>query len=171
MTEIEVKFKAEDFDEIKGKLNEAGFKEEWSLLEKVAFYDTPGGEWKKKGITVRTKDIGGKTVFTVKEKMEGKFKSAIEKECVVDLPLSDFQEMLRMVGFAPILEYLKTRTHYSRGEYSVELDHMEETGERFIELEAPSEENIEKLIVELGLNSLEPDIRSYGEIIKEYRNK
>ena len=166
-----MKFRTGGFDDIKNKLKEAGFREEWSSPETVAFYDAPNKEWRRKGATVRTKNIGGKTIFTVKQKIAGKFKSAIEKECAVDLPLSDFQEMLKIIGFEIALEYSKKRTHYSRGEYSVELDHIEEIGGKFIELEAPSEGDLERLIAELGLQDLEPDIRSYGEIIKEYRNK
>jgi predicted adenylyl cyclase CyaB len=171
MTEIEVKFKTDGFDDIKKKLKEAGFRQEWDSLETVAIYDMPGNELNGKGITVRIKDIGGKTVFTVKQKIEGKFKSAIEKECVVDSSLADFQEMLEIIGFTRVLEYSKNRTHYSRGEYSVELDHIEEIGEKFIELEATSEEKLDKLIAELGLRGLEPDTRSYTKIIREHRGK
>jgi predicted adenylyl cyclase CyaB len=171
MTEIEVKFKVDGFGGIRDKLIKAGFAEEWDSEETSVFYDTPDGKQENNGITVRTKDIGGSTIFTVKQKTEGKFKSALEKECSVGASQDDFGEMLKIVGLEPVFIYSKHRTHYSKESCSVELDHIEETGEDFIELEAPSEEKLESLIVELGFSGSEPDTRSYRRIIKEHRDR
>lgn len=167
--EIEVKFRVDSFDSIEKRLEKAGFTNFGSSEESTILYDDNNGKWKDAGITVRTKTINGKTTFTVKKKVAGKFKSAIEKECFPDVSIDEFKEMLGMIDLFPDLEYSKTRNHFKRDNVAVELDHIEETGEKFIELEAPDEETLENLISELDLTGLKPDIRSYSKIIREHR--
>lgn len=170
MKEIEVKFPISSTDEVRAKIENAGFSKVKEFTESVSYYDSPTDKWKNNRITVRTKTINGETVFTVKKKIEGEFKSSIEKECSVDAPIDEFREMLQMIDLVPDLEYSKTREHYTRPDNcAVELDYIEETGDRFIELETESEEKMKDLITELGFENLTPDLRSYPNIIREYR--
>ncbi len=170
MNEIEIKFRVSSFDEVRKIIEKVGFTKEREFVESVSYYDSPDDKWKKNSITVRTKTINGKTTFTVKKKISGEFKSSIEKECSVDAPIDEFREMLQMIDLIPDLEYSKTREHYTRPDNcAVELDYVEETGDRFIELETESEEKMKDLIAELGFKNLNPDLRSYPNIIREYR--
>ena len=170
MKEIEAKFLVSSVDEIKSRLENSGFSKEKDFTELVTCYDTPDGRWKDRKTTIRTKVIDEKLIFTVKKRIEGEFKSSMEKECSVNAPINEFREMLQMIDLTPSLEYSKTRKHYTRTDGSAaELDHIEETGDRFIELETQSEDEMRNLIVELGFENIIPDLRSYPNIIREYR--
>ena len=172
MKEIEVKFPISSTDEIKIKLEKAGFSRVDKFKESVSYYDSPDGKWKNNKVTIRTKTIDGKTTLAVKKKIEGEFKSSIEKECSIDAPINEFREMLQMIDLIIHLEYSKTREHYARNDgCAAELDYIEETGNRFIELETESEKQMRNLIAELDFKNLTPDLRSYPNIIREYREK
>lgn len=170
MNEIEVKFSVKSFKDVREKIEKTGFIKEKEFIESVSYYDAPDGKWKNNNVTIRTKTVNGKTIFTVKKKIGGEFKSSVEKECSVDASINDFREMLLVLELVPDIEYTKTREHYSRNDdCAAELDYIGETGDYFIELETQSEEKMKLLINELGFENLTPDLRSYPNIIREYQ--
>jgi adenylate cyclase class IV len=171
MKEVEVKFHVSSFDDIEKKLKEADFLKYKEFEEEVVYYDSPEGKWKDNKITIRTKTVGDKTVFTIKKNIGGQFKTNFEKECVIEGSLEDFQDMLRMIDLIPDLKYSKKRIHYIKDDCAAELDYIKEIDKRFIELEAQTEEKLRDMVVELGFSDIEADIRSYPNIIREFRGK
>lgn len=172
MNEIEVKFAVDSFEEIKVKLKDLGFVQNKSFIEKVCYYDSLDNKWKNSNTVIRTKMIEGKIIFTIKKKISGEFKGALEKECEIIGSEEEFKEMLEMIELQPDLEYSKKREHFTRADSSaIELDDVKEIGAKFIELETTSEEKMKVLIEELGFGNLTPDLRGYPKIIRDYRAK
>ena len=171
MNEIEVKFAVDSFDAIRARVESAGFSSGGMFTERVRYYDSLDRKWASAGVTIRTKTVNGRTVVTVKKKVAGEYKSSVEKECEVIDPKNELEGMLSILGLRTDLEYTKQREHFtSLGLGAVELDSVEEIGAKYIELETESEEKMSELIKELAVDGATQDMRSYPNIIREFRN-
>jgi adenylate cyclase class 2 len=171
MIEIEVKILEIDPEKIRKKLEEIGAKKTAEGIMKSTLFDNEDGEMKKENQTLRLRKWNGKTEFCFKKKGESKeFKQKEEIETLVD----DFDaasKILNGLGFTNTRYYEKKRESYALGNIHFEIDTYPKIP-AFIEVEAPTQEEVKKGVEMLGFTMDQTTAMSAVEVIEEkYRIK
>ncbi len=111
--EVEIKLLLASAEQGRGLLRRAGFR----VLQRRVFecntvFDTPEGSLRARGLLLRLRHVGHRTLLTFKGlAAKGKYKSRPELETVV--PDSEtFEAILGGLGFVPVFRYEKYRTEY-----------------------------------------------------------
>jgi len=165
--EIEVKIEIDSFENIKKSLLENGWLLEYSTTEDVVYFDDNNNSWKERGVTIRSKKINNKDVFTVKlKKAGGEYRIAKEGELKIESS-EKIKEVLSLMGIEPVFSYSKEREHWIKANSAIELDYIPQVAKRFIEIESNTMEKVEDIIKIFNLNNYTRNSKSYPDIIKE----
>lgn len=162
--EIELKFRVENFGNLREKLKKLGAKLEWKGKEENWYFDTPNNGLRKKDSALRIKRMGD-VKLTLKEgrHIERGVKVATEYQVVVDDP-HIMKIILEKLGFDNVLYYRKYREHWRLGNAYIELDTL--NSKRFVEIEA-FHKLLKELVYKLGLDFTKSTTKSYTHILKE----
>ncbi len=168
--EIEVKFKVDDFKDLKGKIENLGctfsepiFQDDTIFIN----YNRPFLEFTPNDPFLRIRKTKGQNILTFKQ---GEEMNSIEHEVTVDDPIK-MMDILTSIGFRPEVNVKKTRQKAYFNEYEICLDQVEGLGS-FIELEKMTEENAEKVQIEMiqfllkfGLNENDRVMNGYDTLV------
>ncbi|RLI85683.1 MAG: class IV adenylate cyclase [Archaeoglobales archaeon] len=171
--EVEVKFKVEDFEEIKKKLAEVG-KFVIEKVEEDLYFNSPWRDFWRSDEALRIrKDVEGVTLTYKGRKVDAETKTREE----IKLKVNSFdkcRKILEKLGFKPVRWVKKRRRIYRVNEAVVCLDEVEGLG-KFVEVEIESEDvkEAKKRVFEvarnLGLKG-ESIRESYLEMLEKQEN-
>ena len=167
MTEIEVKIRVEDFDEIEEKLAKHDILKitEWEFEDNIVF-DFPDKRLKNGKKLFRLRDSAGKVYITFKtpsKDRDEKFKIREEYEVIV----SDFEKsktIIELLGLVKFFRYQKQRKTYILKGIHICLDKTPIGN--FIELEG-EKEIIIKMAKLFGKSEKDFITRSYYDVFRE----
>jgi len=152
MHEIEVKLKFDDKDKILSKLKELGatFREKYELSD--TYFSLEHTDMKNAHDLVRVRKKGEKSELTFKGKCETE--SNVWKRIELTTSLGDSETMLQILGylkFNKILENKSLREYWMIGDTEIAfISLLHPVKLEFIEIEAPSEEKVNKVLKELN---------------------
>lgn len=154
--EIEAKMRLSDREQVERKLAALGATLEAELLETNVYFDTDKRALKSsdQGLRIRTErmaDGSQRTTITHKgPRAHGRLKSRSETEVQVH-DAADAAELLRALGYSPVLSFEKRRQRWRLDACHVELDTLPHLGQ-FIEIEGASDEAVLAVREKLGLD-------------------
>jgi adenylate cyclase class 2 len=111
--EVEIKLLLTSPEQGRGLLQRAGFRvHRRRVFESNTVFDTPDGSLRARGLLLRLRHVGRRTLVTFKGlAAEGKYKSRQEIETVIPDSVT-FEAILGGLGFLPVFRYEKYRTEY-----------------------------------------------------------
>ncbi len=166
MKEVEVKILEVDPEQIRKKLEELGAKKTAEGIMKATLFDTEDGKMKKANQTLRLRDWNGKTEFCFKKKGESKeFKQKEEVETFVE-NFDAAAKILKGLGFTKTRYYEKKRESYELENIHFEIDSYPKIPV-FIEVEAPTQEEVKKGVELLGFTMDKTTSMNAVEIIEK----
>ncbi|MDD2274680.1 MAG: CYTH domain-containing protein [Candidatus Pacebacteria bacterium] len=164
--EIEVKFKIDEKDQIKEKLTALGV----SLSEpyKQTTYGFFSKDSREKGIFPRIRNEKEDIVLTVKvkSKEETNYFERMEYSMKIS-SVKEGEDILKVLGFDDIKVFEKTRQEGELLNTVITLDEL--YFGNFIEIEGGKEE-IENVIIKLGLENKERITKAYLRVEEDYKN-
>ncbi|MBN1457828.1 MAG: class IV adenylate cyclase [Sedimentisphaerales bacterium] len=171
MLEIEAKIKVGSLKQIVNLLECAGAKFLGDSIQNDSFFDDAQKKLKNQGsglrLRVETLQACKKAVLTLKgPKQHHRFKARKEDE--IEMSPEDImkvEDMLSGLGFSKFFEYEKKRQMWELDECSVCLDSVPLLGD-FVEVEGPGADEIEAVIVKLGLSGSEHINAGYAKLLK-----
>lgn len=170
MREIELKILEIDPEEIKRKLNKLGAEKIQDVDIHALHFDYPDGHIKKNDQLLRVRQIGGKVELCFKGSSQSEqFRNAEEIEVIT----TDFEKtitILERVGLNKIFEMKRRRESYRIGKTRFEIDYYPNLPP-FVEIEAPSEEEIEGFVRKLGFTMEQTTNMTGTQVIKYYQEK
>ncbi len=146
--EIEVKFRVNDFSEIRERLDNRGATRLYSSLERDVYLEPFNA---KEALRVRYRDPPREWIITYKRLVPGENQTAIELETHTG---PEILEILERVGHKPVFEKVKRREAWKFREVTVNLDEVKGLG-KFVEIEYlgdPGNDALERASRELGLD-------------------
>lgn len=134
--------------------------------ERSALWDREG-QLRSRGCALRVRRYGEQALFTWKgaRRPDPLLKVRPEVETAVEDPAA-LEGILEALGFAKVMEMVKTRAIWRRGELEACLD--EAPFGCFLELEGEPGD-IRRAMEELGLDSSQVEVRSYPALFLEFR--
>ena len=173
MLEIEAKAAIENKEEIKQRILEAGGKYIRVETQSDIYFAHPSRDFMKTDEALRIREAGNEYTLTYKgPKLDKLTKTREEIEIKLDDP-APMAGVLKMLGFMEVAPVVKTRSHYTLGDYQVALDEVEGLG-HFIEVEKHADsykpEELVELLKSLGVEESKMERRSYLELLLE-RNR
>jgi adenylate cyclase class 2 len=172
--ETEAKVRVDRFDAVVERLeqNDAVFVDE--VMETDTYYDDKCCRLLTAGCGLRLRRREGRKGEQILLTFKGPVRESIYKSRPeAQTAVSDLEEMTRILeglGYRPLIVVEKTRRIWRLGECEVCLDDVAELG-RFVEIEGPSETEIETALRLLNLDTLEPVRRGYARLLAESRGK
>jgi adenylate cyclase class 2 len=168
MKEIEVKILEIDLKEVLPKIKALGAELAEKGLTHAKAFDFPDDRMVKKGQYVRVRKIAGRIEVVFKNPVPGDgFKINEEIEFTID----DFDaacELFKRLGLKVFADFERYRATYKIGNAKVEFDKYADVP-WFLEVEAPTEKEVEKIVNALGFDM--HDKRITAEIITEHYDK
>ena len=170
--EIEAKMKAPDLAAVRKKLEAAGAQHVGKVLETNSFFDTPQQSLRSadRGLRIRVAvDERGQRRCTVTMKgpaQKGQFKNREEVEFAAD-DSAAVQRIFENLGYQPTLSFEKRRESWKLDNCKIELDEVPHLG-TYVEIEAGSEQAVDRLRHSLALEKLELVKTSYISMIARY---
>ncbi|MDK2948880.1 MAG: adenylate cyclase, class 2 [Patescibacteria group bacterium] len=164
--EIEVKFKIDNFDDIKTKLINLGVS--FGERYKQKTYGFFSNDSMEKGIFPRIRDEKDDIVLTVKvrPKEESNYFERTEYSMKIQ-SVKEGEDILKALGFNDVRVFEKTRQDGEVLNTKIALDKL--YFGYFIEIEG-EKEDIENVINELGLENKERITKAYLALEDDYRN-
>ena len=148
--EIEAKLSVPNFDGVRARLQEHGATHVGSCLETNTFFDTDDRSLlaADQGLRLRQRrdDVTGELTYVITYKgprQHGQLKTRDELELGV-LNGRDAVNLLRQLGYSPMLSFEKRRESWKLAGCAVELDELPRVG-TFVEIEGPNEAQILKV--------------------------
>lgn len=172
MLEIEAKARIEDKEDIKQRILDAGGKYVGTEVQSDVYFAHPSRDFANTDEALRIRTVGNKHILTYKgPKLDELTKTREE----IEINLGDATSMgdvLERLGFTAVSSVVKTRSHYTLGEYLVSIDEIEGLG-CFIEIEKHADSYRPEELVEtlegLGVGTLQMERKSYLELLLEQR--
>lgn len=167
MKEIEVKILEIDVADIQQKLKTLGTKKTFDGDMHTIVFDTTDGQLKKKGQFLRLRQEGNNVHFCFKGKKDSSKKFKVREE--IELNVSSMEDMtiiLSQLGLVKKLEYFKHREQYKLGKISFDIDTYKEIP-TFLEIEAPTEKEVEKAVKLLGYSMKDTTNASASELFEK----
>lgn len=147
-SEIEVKVKIKNIEEIVSKLEKMGCVLSEPIVQDDYIFNKIGLDLSKSHTTpvLRIREQGNKIIFTLKKDRSNEL-DCIEKEIEVS-DRNILKDIIELLGFEQTVEVHKKRRKGKYEDYEICVDEVEELGS-FIEVEKMSDENGEKVQNEL----------------------
>lgn len=174
MQEVEVKILEVDRPQLEAKLIALGAQKHFDDTMEALFFDFPDGRISAAGELCRIRREGAQIRLTYKQPIS-KERAKIMKELELSVGDRDTMvEILSALGMKIINQTIKHRTEYTLNDVSIVFDkyagalaHIPE----FIEVEAPSLEQMEQTIELIGFKS--EDARSWHtyDLVKHYQSR
>jgi adenylate cyclase class 2 len=159
MKEIEVKILDININLVRKKLKKLGAKLKFKGEMAIQMYDFKDNRLFKKGVHLRLRKLGEKVELCLKGKKEkSKFKIRQETEVMVD-NFDNTDSILQSLGLVKVFEFKKHRESYCKGPVKFEIDHWKSVP-YFLEIEAPTEKQLEKAVKSLGYSMR--DTKNWG---------
>ena len=136
------------------------------VLQLDEYYDTPDGQLKKQDLVIRIRSNGKKKTIALKSpriKLPGGLTNRIELEFLSAEGEEVHQQLLNQ-GLNPTEAAEKERWTFFHNDCEIVLDKLPFIGP-FIEIEGPSEIEINKVISLLNLSSCQVVRQNYGELM------
>jgi adenylate cyclase class 2 len=168
MKEIEVKILEIDVTAVRKKLKALGAKKTFDGNMRTTIFDTPNEQLKKKGLFLRLRQEGNNVHFCFKGKKESSKKFKVREE--IELNVSSMKDMtiiLSQLGFVKKYEYSKHREQYKLGKTSFDIDTYKKIP-TFLEIEAPTEEEVERAVKLIGYSMKDTTNASASELFEKY---
>ncbi|PIN73452.1 class IV adenylate cyclase [Candidatus Woesearchaeota archaeon CG10_big_fil_rev_8_21_14_0_10_45_16] len=169
MQEIEVKILNINSEKVRKKLLELGAKKVFEGEVKASHFDFSDERIRNAGEDLRVRTVGNKVEFCFKGKNQSEvFKSKEEIEVITD----SFQKttaILDRLGLKEQEKFAKRRESYQLGKVKFEIDTYPELP-TFLEIEAPTEDEVEKYVKALGYTLEQTTNLTAGELIKNAKN-
>lgn len=170
MKEIEIKILEINPEEIRKKLKDLGAEKVFDEELNTILFDFPDKKLEKNDNHLRVRQVGGKIEFCFKGKNESaKFKTKEEIEVHTD-SFEDTVKILEKLGFIRIYEGQRRRESYKLGKITFEMDHYP-TMPVWLEVEAPTEEEVVEYVEKLGFNMDQTTNLSARDLEKMYLEK
>jgi len=169
MQEIEVKILEIDVPQVKDRLTELGTEKTFAG-EVFAVSLDQDNKLKAQGSFIRLRKVGDKIELCFKgPKEDSEFKIREEVQVNTD----DFTATLAIfnkLGFSKIDETVKQRESYKLGEIKFEIDTYPGLPP-FLEIEAPSKEEVQKYVEKLGFTMEQATNMSGKDVIRHYQDR
>lgn len=170
MKEIEIKILEIDQQGIRNKLLALGAEKTFEGEVHALVFDFPDQRLHNQGSFLRVRKIGDKTELCFKGKKEkSQFKVREEIETVTDA-FGNTISIIENLGLKKIKESKKMRESYQLGKIRFELDTFENIP-TLLEIEAPTETEVQKYVKKLGFNMSQTTNISGSEVEEYYRSK
>ncbi|MBU1261161.1 MAG: class IV adenylate cyclase [Planctomycetes bacterium] len=168
--EIELKLKVDDFGPIKEKLKQLGAEFEGDFFQADAYYDDCEDSLINSDRCLRIRKhknhLGEAIELTYKGARENhRFKSRREIGLKVE-KAEELAELFQELGYKEKLTFEKKRGLWEFGGCKVALDELPMLG-KFVEIEGPNDNMIERAQKELGLGNLKHTPQSYAHLMEE----
>jgi len=169
MLEHEVKFLQINPEEIQEKLKAIGANKVGDFFYRRRVFDYPDWRLDKAASWLRLRDEGDKVMLSFKQRLgadahDGTTQDEGMKE--IEVEVSDFNKTADLIFHLGFIEkhYAENkRTRWKKGNVEFDIDTWPEL-EPYLEIEAPSYEEIDQAIVELGLNAKEKKIFTTNQV-------
>ncbi len=171
MEEIEVKFLTIDPQKMQEKLVAIGAKKVFEKTYRRRVFDYPDLRLHKDGAWLRLRDEGEKITLSYKHRLGQKTHDGTandESMVVIEVSVDDFEKtalLLQKIGFAEKHYIENRRVRYVLGEVEFDIDTYPRL-DPYLEIEAPTWEEVDRAIELLGLNPQERKIFSTYQIYK-----
>jgi adenylate cyclase class 2 len=169
-TEVEIKLRVTDADDGRLRLRKAGFRlAKHRVFEKNVVFDTPGSTLRRRGLLLRLRSSGRRSLVTFKgASTPGKHKTRKE----IEFELKDgeaFAVVLEALGFQPSFLYEKYRREYVEKGAATGRAMLDETPVgTFLELEGPPGW-IDRTARRLGFRESDYITATYAELHRSAR--
>ncbi len=175
MEEIEVKFLNIDAVKIENKLKDIGAEKVFEKLYRRKVFDYPDLRLNNRGAWVRLRDEGDKITLTFKQRLGIKIHdsktilySVTNDEGMeeIEIKVEDFEktgQILTKIGLKEKLYEENRRIRYQLNNIEFDIDFWPQL-EPYLEIEAPSWEEIDKAVKLLGLNPADKKIFSTYQV-------
>jgi adenylate cyclase class 2 len=163
--EIEIKLKHNDFESLIKKINEKGCQ---SCIEQSTcdvYYDN--GDLMRRGFFFRFRHIGSEILFTFKGPNKTPRGSAVrirEEEEFKIVDITVVSRVFSILRLQPVIRVNKSQKNFELDGCKIYLDEVEGLG-KFVEIEGPSIEQVEKVRTILDLNSSPVCQLGYAQMI------
>ncbi len=167
MEEKEVKFLDIDKGELEKKLSAVGAKKVGGYSYRRRVFDYPDWRLDKKGAWLRLRDEGDQVTLSYKQRLGMKSNGENDdgmKE--IEVNVSDFDKTATLIlklGFVEKHYVENKRTRWKRGNVEFDIDTYPAL-EPYLEIEAPTWEEVDEAIKYLGLNPEEKKIFSANQV-------
>ena len=171
--EIEIKLKVDDLAPVRAKLQQLGATPAGEVLETNVFFDTPERDLLGSDCGLRLRR--SRNITTSREQLivtykgpraEGRVKRREEIEVKVDA-LDATVDLLARLGYTRFLSFEKRRESWKLDKSTVELDTLPNLGS-YVEIEAASEADVNRVQEKLGLTHLTPVTASYPDLVSHH---
>lgn len=169
-TELESKMKVDSHQTTRDRLRDAGAVYVGNVLETNRILDRPDGHLLRTGCGLRIRRIrilegaGPRDSITFKGvKIPGKFKQREEHETQID-DADALSAILAALGYSDKIVFEKRRESWRLNTCTVELDELPQLG-FFVEVEGPSESEVESTLIRLGLSDQQSITDSYVALL------
>jgi adenylate cyclase, class 2 len=168
MQEIEVKILDINLEEIRKKLLVLGAEKVFDGKIHAMAFDFPDMRLDKEDSFIRVRKVGEQIELCFKGKKEEKSKFKIREEIEVNVSaFKDTIEILEKIGLKKYNEGKKNRESYKLNNVRFEIDSWGNIP-HFIEIEAKTEEEIEKNVKMLGYTMEQTNTWTYLDIERHY---
>lgn len=167
-TEVEVKIRLSDRAGTESRLKELGFQESVSRRwESNDLYDTKDQSLRQKGMILRLRQSGDKSIITWKGSGQtGPYKARPELETSIG-SLEILQQILNQLGYERSFRYEKYRTEYAEGRSGDAIMVDETPIGDFLEIEGEGSW-IDATAARLGFSPRDYVLESYGRLYLEH---
>ena len=170
-TEIEIKLHVSDLSVIQHSLQAAGATMTTPrVFERNLRYDLTDRSLSSTGQVLRLRQDEGIRLTYKSDKKTSATKRGIVERLEIEVSLSDFTAMdriLQMLGYIPYMSYEKYRTTYVLDGAEIVLDELPYGF--FVEIEASSGDEIERLVSKLGMTGYPRFALSYSSIFEQLK--
>ena len=168
MEECEVKFLDIDVDQIITKIESLGGAKQFDRVFRRIVFDYPDLRLNnEKKAWVRLRDEGDKITLSYKQRLDAGDGTTNDRSMLEhEVEVSDFEQtaqILRNMGLADKFYEENRRVQYKLDDVELDIDHWPQL-KPYLEIEAPSWEQVDKMIEKLGLNPDDKKIYSTHQI-------
>jgi predicted adenylyl cyclase CyaB len=163
---MELKFKVDDFQKVEQRLESMGVEPGNAVRENNLVLDLMGGPLRKTDTLFRLRNCEKGTLVTIKRPLPATvLKVRHEEEAVLECSQEEALKLFKLLGYGVVYRYEKTRRECRIGEATICLDEL--WFDRFVEIEAESEEAVMKAVDELGFDPAEGIRFSYAALERD----